>query len=374
MKNKKILIIGYDPNICLGVFFCLKDEEYSIYLLTKKKNNPAKHSRYLTGYFEYNVNDSNDEIINQIINITKENHINLIMPVDENESRLVSEYRETLLEYAACTWLPDVNQFDIGVNKRRLAKHLLQNNIPCPSFVTVSNNDELFEKANMFGYPVLVKPSRGYSGLYIKKINNRDQLVNFVKNEKREETEFILQPYINGADIDCSVLCKDGDIICYTIQQPFARTKDNFKPNESIAFIDNAIVFDISSKMMKLLNWNGVAHIDLRKDNSDNAIKVLEINGRFWASVVASHLKAGINFPLALVKFSLGEQYMIVPQKDSKQLSFKDYMTLKFFSKEKVSINDTKYGFYKTDPLARFYQMMEKVKKLLFKEQIPNGA
>lgn len=362
MKNKNILIIGYDTNICLGVLFCLKDLNGSIYLLTNKKNNPAKHSKFLTGYYEYNDQENDQQVIEKIIAIVKENQIDLIMPVGEGDGRLVSEHREILKQYATCTWLPDIGKFDIGVNKRRLAEELLQNNIPCPSFTIATNSDNLFKKAEEFGYPVLVKPSRGASGRLIKKIDSKSQLEDFARTIDGDN-EFILQPYIKGSDIDCSVLCKDGEIICYTIQQGISDEGNSFKPRESIEFLDEPEVFNVTSRMMKVLNWSGVAHIDLRKDESDNQVKVIEINGRFWASVVASYLKAGVNFPMILVKLSLGESVDIPNQKVSKQLSLKDYFHFKINSKEKVRLEDTKFSFYKHDLTARAYQVLEKVTK-----------
>ena len=367
MKNKNILLIGYDTNICLGVLFCLKDLDSAIYLLTNKKNNPAKHSKFLSGYYEYEDQESKQQIIEKIIKLVKENQIDLIMPIGEGDGRLVSEYRETLEKYATCTWLPDIDKFDIGVNKRRLAEELIQNNIPCPSFTLVSNADNLFEKAEEFGYPVLVKPSRGASGRLIKKIDTREELEEFAQTAN-QNNEFILQPYIMGSDIDCSVLCKDGEIICYTIQQGIADEGNSFKPRESIEFVDDLEVLEVTSRMMKVLNWSGVAHVDLRKDEADKKVKIIEINGRFWASVVASHLKAEVNFPVILAKLSLGDTVDIPKQKVSKQLSLKDYFQLKLKSKEKVRLNDTKFSYYKHDLNARGFQVLEKIKNIVIRK------
>lgn len=361
MKSRNVLLIGYDTNICLGVLFCLKDLNGSIHLLTNKKNNPAKHSKFLSGgYYEYNSEDKEEQIIDKIIEIIKDNRIDLIMPIGEGDGRLVSKHKEVLNQHSACTFLPEIDKFDIGVNKRRLAEELLKNNIPCPSFTIVSNGDQLFVKAEEYGYPVLVKPSRGASGRMIKKIVSKSELEDFLKTIENDN-EFILQPYINGSDIDCSVLCKDGEIICYTIQQGISDQGDSFKPRESIEFLDDSEVYNVASRMMKVLNWSGVAHIDLRIDKSDNQVKVIEINGRFWASVVASYLKAGVNFPMILVKLSLGEEVDIPTQKVSKQLSLRDYFHLKIKSKEKVRLEDTKFSFYKHDLTARAYQVLEKI-------------
>ena len=108
--------------------------------------------------------------------------------------------------------------------------------------------------------------------------------------------------------------------------------------------------------MMKALEWNGVACIDMRRNAQTKQVYILEINGRFWASVLPSFVKAGVNFPLILLKLSLGEKIEIPKFKPAIQVSFKEYFnSLIHFGKLKFS--DTKYKSYLLDPIARFFQM-----------------
>jgi predicted ATP-grasp superfamily ATP-dependent carboligase len=108
--------------------------------------------------------------------------------------------------------------------------------------------------------------------------------------------------------------------------------------------------------MMKLLNWHGVACIDIRRDARTNAIYVLEINGRFWASVAPSYVKAGVNFPVILARLSLGEQVALPKQKEAKQISLHKYIELKKAG-QKVSFSETKFMAYFDDPIARLMQL-----------------
>jgi predicted ATP-grasp superfamily ATP-dependent carboligase len=48
--------------------------------------------------------------------------------------------------------------------------------------------------------------------------------------------------------------------------------------------------------MVNEFNWSGIIHIDLRYDEYDKQIKVIEMNPRFWGSLPASFF-AGVNFP-----------------------------------------------------------------------------
>jgi len=99
-----------------------------------------------------------------------------------------------------------------------------------------------------------------------------------------------------------------------------------------------------------------VACVDLRRDARTNAIYVLEINGRFWASVAPSYVKAGVNFPVILARLSLGEQVDLPKQKEAKQISLRKYIELKKAG-QKVSFSETKFMAYFADPFARLMQL-----------------
>jgi predicted ATP-grasp superfamily ATP-dependent carboligase len=48
--------------------------------------------------------------------------------------------------------------------------------------------------------------------------------------------------------------------------------------------------------LMQSLHWSGVANIDFKLDEQKGSMTVLEVNPRYWGSLLAS-LYAGVNFP-----------------------------------------------------------------------------
>lgn len=72
-----------------------------------------------------------------------------------------------------------------------------------------------------------------------------------------------------------------------------------------IEFVNDEAVFAVTSRLMSELKWSGVAHIDLRYDRRDGKVKVLEINARYWSSILGS-LAAGMNFPLLSCQSAMG--------------------------------------------------------------------
>jgi predicted ATP-grasp superfamily ATP-dependent carboligase len=50
-------------------------------------------------------------------------------------------------------------------------------------------------------------------------------------------------------------------------------------------------------KIMKSLDWSGVANIDCRYDEKEEIFKIIEINTRYWINVDASAI-ANVNLAL----------------------------------------------------------------------------
>lgn len=357
MENKiqNILLIGYDSNIGLGVLSCLRNQGYDFFLLTHNTRNAAKYSRFLKKTFYYHAEQ--DSLKDKIISIVKEYAIDFIMPYDELEIRDVTLHKEELTKYAACVLGTDPVNFDIGIHKLHLAKFLTAKGIPCPPFATLDNIEQQEQLIKEVGFPLLLKPVRMASGRMIQKVHDQLSLSYILEENRDNLSNFLLQPFIIGSDVTCNVICKEGEIVCYTIQESPIKKGSNFCFNDSLNFHDDNEVIDIVGKMMKALNWNEVACVDMRRDQETQKVFVLEINGRFWASVVPSFIKAGVNFPLILLKLSLGEKQSIPKMKPAKQVCLKDYLvsTAKFGG---LKFSDTKYQSYLYDPFARLIQVI----------------
>ena len=60
-------------------------------------------------------------------------------------------------------------------------------------------------------------------------------------------------------------------------------------------------------RLLDLLDWNGVAMIECKREHASGRQVVMEVNGRFWGSLQLA-IDAGVDFPSLLVRCAAGER------------------------------------------------------------------
>lgn len=130
-------------------------------------------------------------------------------------------------------------------NKWLLAEWLKKEDIPCPPTVLYQNNKEFEQCLHAMIFPVLVKPTKGANGQGVVIFENPLALLNFFKEQVYSE-EFIIQSFIRGYDVDCSVLCQEGKILAYTIQKGFMEGAKRFGPPAGIGFFMTVVCMRLS--------------------------------------------------------------------------------------------------------------------------------
>jgi glutathione synthase/RimK-type ligase-like ATP-grasp enzyme len=354
MKN--ILLIGYDSNICLGVSYCLsKLENKRIFLLTSNKKNAGRYSRFINKTILYDKKTLDPNRINEIIS---ELGINLIFPYDEDEGIWISTYKHLLVnEHTKCIWLTDPDNYKIGTNKYLLANLLHESKISVPRFIQKENKEDLIKAISSWETEFIMKPSKSSFGRGIIRFKNIEEFENYSVQNEINYSNILFQPYLQGSDITANVLAFNGEVLYHTVQETPIKTDSNFVSGDDFVFKPDENVITLVKQAIKKLNWSGIACFDLRRNNSSGEIYILEINGRFWASLVAAYEKGGINFPLLIVQLAFDEKIEKQVHKYNKQISLSNLMK-GLMKLESISILDTKYIPYLKDPIARISQLL----------------
>jgi D-aspartate ligase len=367
-NNFSVLIPVGESNLLMFIVHCLSQiKGIKIYILSPKEFAEIKHSNKILNYTYYPKLNTETNWVYAINQELEKFNIDLVIPIDEFGIRTSVKFKNNISNPSKLAILPSLSSFDIANNKGLLWEHMTKNEIPCPKTYTKGKDGSF--KDDLMEFPLIIKPLEGFGfggGRGIKFFNDRESLNYFLKS--KVEYSYLIQNYIKGYDIDCSVLCKDGDILAYTIQKGDMMGKSEFAPSIGLHFLKEEKLYRIVEKLMKTLNWSGVAHIDMRYDVIDDVFKVIEINPRFWESTEASEI-AGVNFPYLYCLASLNIGFDIP---DYKEVKFLNILGLKkkiknnkaFLFKFKFIKNNTPIKYYLKDPLPFFIMSYYKIKSL----------
>jgi predicted ATP-grasp superfamily ATP-dependent carboligase len=368
-----VLIPDGESNYAISVVRCLAEgKNIKTIVLSTDKNAPARFSRF-TSRFIYNSNgESNEEKLTAIIDAIKETNADILLPVDVETIHLVAEHKEKLSNLIAIAPVPEINSFDIADDKWLLSLWLKENNIAHPSTRLFKSTDDLDDALSSMSFPIIIKPRNGSGGKGIKIFQNNEELQSWY-NEYDHTEDLIIQSYIKGYDIDCSVVCSEGKILAHTIQKGLKYTVDYPWPY-GIEFLENDEIFQIVKEVVEKFNWSGVIHIDLRYDEVEKKAKLIEMNPRFWASVTAS-LFAGVNFPYLSCLSSLKREFPEIKPQEKLVLRTGPALKMTFkkiFTKQDYLPYDNSFGeFILKDPLPNLFseslEIYQDIKKRLFK-------
>lgn len=355
-----VLVPDGDSTWALSVIQCLSHiERYKLFVLSNKKRTATKYSKY-TSYYKYYKRTTETDWLEIVKNEIRANNISVVVPIAEPEHSFFIKYKDAISQISKIIPLPELSNFEIAKGKKLLSDFAETNNIAHPrSFYITSESDkqQMLATAN---FPILIKPvdQKGGDGI-IKVMTGED----FEEQVPKIVQPLFIQEYIEGYDIDCSVLCLNGKIITYTIQKGTLVGHNPYAPQLGFDFITNEEVFQIAKTTMSKLNWSGVAHLDLRYDSKTNSYLLLEINPRFWGSIEGSRV-SGINFPDLAIQLAQGN----LPTDNG--FSAISFMRLKgvfksikrrpgFIFNRSYLMNNTEVKTFLNDPLPTLYKFRE---------------
>ena len=303
MKGLCILIPDSNAPAALNIAFCLKKEFPSSRILgaSTEKRCSALYSRFIDKIFFIQKGREVEELLELIAG----QQVDLLIPCSIFSISLVSEHLEVFSAHCKVVSLPSGIQLQNTENKLRFHRLMESGNISTPKTIALTENWREELHANKLTYPLICKPIQGSGGMGIVKLTSEADLLETISDDPARIGTSILQAYISGYDIDCSVLCEQGELKAYTIQRNFSYGTSNFKPPRAIHFEFNSVVLELSRSVVQNLGFHGIAHIDLRYDAVEKQFCVIELNPRYWASLLGSY-SAGVNFPGLAIRSALG--------------------------------------------------------------------
>ncbi len=304
-----LLVEGLSDPIPLSVARCLNDlPGVQVHTLAADQHSSLRFSRHRSSFQLQPAGLAPDQALEHLEQVVKATRADVLMPVMEPAVEFVAAHQAAIMPWAAIAPNPDLQTFKLVNNKWLLARFLEEHGLPCPPTVRYSPDAAFYERLATLSFPVLLKPATARGGRDIRRFDTLPQLRAFCEARGPFSEPFIVQSFIEGYDIDCSVICQDGRILAYTQQKGLVANKSPFGPSQGIELVHSRPLLEVMERVMAALGWSGVAHVDLRYSAADGEIKVIEVNPRYWNTMIGSQV-AGVNFPYLAALAALGESF-----------------------------------------------------------------
>jgi glutathione synthase/RimK-type ligase-like ATP-grasp enzyme len=256
---------------------------------------------------------TDEEHVQAVLAIAKRIGADVLFPLSVNERVLFARHQNEVEGQVALVPGSDPETLAITRDKWKLVSFMAAHDIPHPPTIRLEPVSTLPERLQTVPFPVVVKTTIGANGVHIFRFEEPSEVLRFAETKGETWREYMVQSYIEGSDIDYSVLAVDGYVLAYTIQQGMVPSEhEGFGPPSLIEFVHDPLVEAVGHKLVRDLGLTGLAHMDLRYDTERASVYVLEINTRIWGSVLGS-LRAGVNFSDLACRVALERPISKVP-------------------------------------------------------------
>lgn len=286
---KPCIVVGSSERVVTAVLqgvFCTTGA--SSIVVGGAETQKLQWSSLCSKHFSLDFDGASDRGAVDLLNRISDNNPDaVIIPADCKGLRLVNRIRSALhAKVTPCPDLATLNQMD---DKWQFYRFCQSHSLPVPEtyFVGTKVNLDFDDLVGKLGLPFVLKPSNESGAHGVLVIRSREHYLQAVKNNSSYRfSSLIAQRYINGDDIDLSLLAIHGHITAYAIQQV---------KGASIEFVSNEDLRMQVTQLCSESSYHGVMHIDARIEKATGKVFLIESNPRFWATLTAS-IWCGLNF------------------------------------------------------------------------------
>ena len=302
-----VLVVSSDEYLTLRLLKCLAALDAAVHVLgVGAAVRASRHCRRYTAYDLSAPRHPFASVREDIDRYCRQQAIDVVLPSGMESVFLLAALKDGF-ETARVLPLATVEQLRVLNNKWDFAQLLKRHKLPEP-------NSRLLERAEDAGaldmnFPVILKPLELDAGRGVVRCDSLAQ-VQLHLTRPGISLPLLVQDYVPGTDIGLGLLAHQGTVIAWSIQKQIA-------DGSGVAFIKHEGILEFGRQIMSACQYDGIAHFDMRIDERDGSVQVLECNPRFWASLPFCML-AGVNFADLALRFALNEP---LPEPDYQMLS-----------------------------------------------------
>ncbi|MDX2465026.1 MAG: ATP-grasp domain-containing protein [Porticoccus sp.] len=304
-QEQSVLVLDGDTLPALSIIRSLGSKGVNLATASHLENPICSYSRYNQSSLSYsNPLESTDEFLKWVEKTLTDNQYYLIIPVtDRTLIHIARHFHDS--PYAKKITMAGLDAIETVLDKAKTSLLAKQCGVPIPTSWDIRYSEDLDKLQHEFTYPIVVKPGRSISD----KANRVPMTVRYAHSQKAlykishellNHTHLVLQQYFTGVGLGIELIADQGEIR-YAFQHqrlhemPLTGGGSSYRKSVDI----DPELLEASKKLIKALNWHGVAMVEFKKNPETGDFILIEINGRFWGSLPLA-VVAGADFPYML--------------------------------------------------------------------------
>ncbi|MFX0135823.1 MAG: ATP-grasp domain-containing protein [Candidatus Hodarchaeota archaeon] len=245
-----------------------------------------------------------NDYINSLLNIIKKRKIKILLPMYD-ETYLISKNKNYFPSELIIP-IPDYKKIMSVHNKYNLMNVCKKLCIQTPKTYLPKSIDDIENILDKVDFPLVLKPIKGGGSFGISYVDSKEKLIkNYKKfDPKYHKNKLMIQEYIKGTTYCQALLCKNGELrasFAYKQLREYPLTGGTATFRESIK--EERMEKNLL-KILRGLKWTGICHADFILSDHDSKIYLIDINPRFWGSLMQA-IASGVDFPYLIYKMAI---------------------------------------------------------------------
>jgi len=296
---RPVLILGAAPRVAVPIAKLLRQRcGIAIDVAAMMASDAKLRSRAVRNFFHLpDIQTDPQAFSKSLISLIREHQYDMLIPVQDGAVAAIAQNYDALrsLLHVAC---PPPHIVERVLDKNVTLNSAEQCGIRIPRTYRVSTVADLENLRPKPAFPAVVKPveRKGVDSFKARYFRSSEQLASFL--ESNSYGELLLQEYCPGVGIGIEMLIHKGECLASFQHR---RLKED-PPSGGVAVMAIAeetdpVLAEASYRLLRALEWEGVAMVEFRKDLANGSSALMEINGRYWGTT-SLPLQAGVEFPV----------------------------------------------------------------------------
>lgn len=277
--------------------------------------NLSFHSRYVTERLTLpSPTREPGGFIAALASVLERGHYPILLPTTERTAQLVSEHRGVLPAWVRVP-IAAPEAIATAVDKEQTLRLAASLGVSAPRTWCPDGPEALARLTPELPRPVLVKPRQtnflAADGRLVKAgwavARTPDELARAYCSIHATVPRPLIQELVPGAGAGIFSIWDTGTPLGWFAHRRL-REEDprGGRASAAVSVPGDPQLVENATRLLKALNWHGVAMVEFRQDRQRDRFWLMEINGRFWGSLSLA-LAAGVDFPYYLYQLAAGD-------------------------------------------------------------------